>query len=241
MDKYCRHRCSVTRFDGQTLTEQATIPIPCGFFDSPETVSDGSALWFIDVTRYDGGTNKGAVLTRIDPVTNAFGPSVDLPFINGNRLDSQGALFYFNNAPEGGYYRLMPGDTSITKLAPWDPGTHAGGTGLWVSTSDGRTAQYFSDAGGPQVTLPIDGTLVAGDSSSAYVERNTAGAADLWRYPINGTATKIGTAPTLDGGDLGYFADPQPIVAPDGFIKLWHSSPTGTNPRTLYFQWVPLP
>jgi hypothetical protein len=235
------HRCSVTRFDGQTLTEQATILVPCGFFDSPETVSDGSALWFIDVTKYDGTTNKGAVLTRIDPVTNALGPSVDLPFINGNRWDSLGALFYFSNSAETGFYRLMPGDTSMTRLAPWNPGTHPGGTGLWVSSSDGKTAQNFSEAGGPQATLPIDGTLVAGDSSSAYVERNAAGASELWRYPINGSAAKIGTAPTLDGEDLGYFADPQSIVAPDGFIKLWLPSPSGANPRTLYFQWVPLP
>jgi hypothetical protein len=236
------NNCSVTRFDAQTLAEGATIAIPCSFIGGPNVVSDGSALWFVDVTRYDGGTQKGAVLTRIDPSSNAFGPSVDLPFVNGFRFDSQGALFYFDTNSDSSYYRLEPGQTSMTKLLPFVAGAHAGGTGLWVPGNSGNAAQFFSDPGGPQVNLPIDGTLVGGDANAAYVERDTSNGTELWRYPSDGSAsTQIGTAPAIDGQGQSYFADPQAIVAPGGFIKLWLLQATGTATPTLYFQWVPLP
>jgi hypothetical protein len=234
------NNCSVTRFDAQTLTEQDTITIPCTFIGGPGIVSDGSAVWFVDVSKYDGATNKGAVLTRIDPATKAFGPSVDLPFINGYRADSQGALFYFDTSAETGYYQLKTGETAMTKLAPWSAVGHTGGIGVWMAGKDGHSALYFSATGGPQATLPIDGTLVAGDDTAAYVERTTD--TELWRYPIDGSAAaQIGTAPTVDDESLGYFADPQSIVAPNGLIKLWLPQPSGSNPKTLYFQWVPLP
>ena len=101
--------------------------------------------------------------------------------------------------------------------------------------------QYLSDPGGPQVTLSIDGTLVAGDTGAAYVQRDVTEGTELWRYPIDGsTATLMAMAPTVDGQAQSYFADPQAVVAPDGFMKLWLvQSPDAATP-TLYVQWVPL-
>jgi len=52
--------CSVTRFDASTLAEQATIPIPCPFAMFPGVASDGQAIWFVDVSKYDSTTDTGA-------------------------------------------------------------------------------------------------------------------------------------------------------------------------------------
>ena len=237
------HNCTVTRFDASTLAEGTTTPLPCDFFDNPEIVSDGSAVWFVDVSKFDGGTNKGAVLTRIDPATGAFGPSVDLPFINGYRLDSQGALFYVLTGTDAGYYRLATGDTAMTLLVPSTPGAvYTGGTGLWMSGQGGRTALYFSDPGGPQVTLPIQDSLVGGDSAGAYVERDTGTGSELWRYPLDGSPpTKLADAPTLDGEGLGYYGDPQGISDSSGYARLWLPKSNGSPLNTLYLQWSPLP
>ena len=133
------NNCSVTRFDAQTLAEQQTIAIPCAPF-GPTVASDGSAVWFEDTTKYDSATKKGAVMTRIDPATNAFGPSVDLPFINGFRYDSVGAFFYFDTNSDSSFYRLETGQTSMTKLTPFVAGGHAAGTGLWAPGSAGDSA-----------------------------------------------------------------------------------------------------
>ncbi len=68
------HNCSVTRFDAGTLAEQATIQTPCSpFGNAPPTASDGDAVWFVDTSKVDLGTDQGAVITRIDPATNAPG------------------------------------------------------------------------------------------------------------------------------------------------------------------------
>ena len=233
------HPCSVTRFDSQTLAEQATVQIKCGFFDSPETVSDGSALWFVDVSKYDGGTNKGAVLTRIDPDYERPGTECRPAVHQRQSAGLSGRPLLLQQRARS---RLLPAHArrhlahQAGSVGPKDsPGRH----GPVAFHPDGKTAKYFSAPGGPQVTIPIDGSVVAGDSSSAYVERNTTGATELWAYPLDGSpGRKIGTAPTIDGEDLGYFADPQSIVAPDGFIKLWLPSTSGV--RTLYYQWVPL-
>jgi hypothetical protein len=238
--------CSVTRFDAGTLAEQATIPIPCTVFDEADIVSDGSAAWFVDETKYDSGTNKGAVLTRIDPVTNAFGPNVDLPFINGNRLDSQGALFYFGGSADNGYYRLAVGSGTLESIGRLQPRAAPAGAGLWSTGSDGHSAEYFTASGAPSVTLTVPGTVVGGDADQAYVEilgqnaEGTAAADQLWSYPVDGSApVLLAYSPTQDGDSLSYFGDPQGLSNANGFLKVWTIRANGKTTPTVFLQWVP--
>jgi hypothetical protein len=243
------NNCSVTRFDASTLAEQATIPIPCtSSITGPQIISDGSAVWFVDVSKYDVGTLKGAVLTRIDPTTNALGPSVDLPFINGGRMDSQGALFYQDASIKNtGYYRLTTGTSAMEPLGQFKSQVRAAGTGLWVTSDDDHSAEYFTSAGAPQVTLPISGLLVGGDITAAYVEilgkdpTGTKAAEQLWRYPIDGsTPTLLGYSPTVNDQNYSYFNDPPAVTNGNGFLKLWSPLPSSGKTPTVFLQWIPL-
>ena len=115
---------------------------------------------------YNPGTATGVAITRIGPGTNALSTSVPARFSNGFLTDSQGAPFY--SEPQAGWYRLTTGSTTFDSL-----GTYAGepipaATGLWVESSGGNSAQYFTSAGTPLATVPIDGTLVAGETSVIY-------------------------------------------------------------------------
>ena len=236
--------CSVTRFDGQTLAKQATVAVPCGYFGKPEMASDGDAMWFVDVSKYDGGTGKGAVMTRLDPQTNTPGTSVPLPFINGYRIDSQGALFYYDTGDKG-YYRLTTGGSAFDQLGVLRSPVHAAGTGLWVGSQDGKTAAYYTTAGTPAATLQTGGSVVAGDATAAYVEvlgNNPQGQTEeqLWRHPVDGsTPTQIASSPTIDGSFLSYFGDPMPISNGDGVLKFW-STHSGFNQQSqILLQWTP--
>jgi hypothetical protein len=242
--------CTVERLDASTLAHQATISIPCTHL-GPETISDGSALWFVDATKYDGGTQKGAVLTRIDPTTNAPGTSVALPFTDGYRIDSQGALFYLDSwIAQRGYYRLTAGAGAFESFGLGNARHQAitAGTGLWLMSDDGQSAQYFTAPGAPQATLPIPGTLVGGDSTAALVEVNGKDASgndavQLWRYPIDGSApTMLGYSPTVYG-DTYYYSGasaPGPIANADGVLTVWTGLVPGSQTPWVFLQWMPL-
>ena len=239
--------CSVTRFDGQTLALLATVPVPCGYFGKPEMASDGSAMWFVDVSKFDTSTNKGATMTQLDPTTNApSSTSAPLPFINGYRLDSQGAFFYFGTGPSQGYYRLTTGASAFDQLGQLSSSVgHAAGTGIWSASPDGKSASYYTSSGTPQATISIGGGLVAGDAGAAYVDKDGTDAAgnfvdQLWRYPIDGSApTQIGTAPTIDGDSLAYYGDPMPVSNGDGVLKYWIKRDASNNWQLLV-QWTPV-
>jgi hypothetical protein len=238
--------CSVTRLDGQTLAELATVPVPCGYFGKPEMASDGTNIWFVDVSKYDLGTNQGAVMTMLDPTTNApSATSVPLPFINGYRQDSQGAFFYFETDPTKGYYRLATGASAFDRLGAIGSVGHPAGAGIWTQSSDGTTASYYTSSGTPQATVQIGGSLVGGDQHAAYAEILGNNAQDvteeqLWRYPVDGsTPAQIASTPTVDGQFLSYFDDPQPIANGDGVLKLWNIGNNLGGPFLL-IQWVPV-
>jgi hypothetical protein len=238
--------CTVTRLDASTLATQATIAIPCTNL-GPEIVSDGSAVWFIDTTKYDLGTLKGAVLTRIDPVTNAPGGSVALPFIDGIRMDSEGALFYQDASVANlGYYRLTTGASALDSLGTFKSQASAAGTGLWVASDDGKSAQYFTAAGAPAATLPIPGTLVGGDATGAFVQilgKDTLGTTSveqLWRYPIDGSApTLLSNSPTVGGHNFNYAITPGPIASSDGVLTVWAVLTSDSKTPVVFLQWVP--
>ncbi len=238
--------CSVTRFDGQTLAKQATIPVPCGYFGEPEMVSDGSSMWYVDNSKYDAGTNLGAVFVQLDPTTNTAGStSVPMPFINGYRRDSQGAFFYFGTDKTQGVYRLATGATTLDHIdVPASNSVQTAGTGIWVDSNNGKTASYYTSSSTAQASFSIDGSLVAGDSNAAYVETSAVDAGgnfvnQLWSYPIDGSSpTQIATAPTIDGQTLDYFGDPMPIPNGDGVLKYWLVRDPNNQWQVL-LSWIP--
>jgi hypothetical protein len=234
------HPCTVTRLDAGTLAVQATIDVPCNFFGSATAVSDGDAVWYLDVSKYDLGTDKGDVLVRIDPSTNQpSSTKVDLPFSGGYTKDSYGAFFYYDTGSKG-LYRLLTGQTALESLGKWAPFMTLGGTAAWLSSQDGKTAQHIGAGGTPDATIQVEGTAIAGDDTAAFVEVQAAdGTTQLWRFPIDGsTPTQLATAPTVGNGGLSYFADPQAALGPHGLVKLWLVR--GDSGQTLYEQWVPL-
>jgi hypothetical protein len=236
--------CSVTRFDAQTLTEQATISIGCAFNNEAEIASDGQAIWFLDASNYNPGTAMGVAVTRIDPGTNALSTSVPAPFSNGSLTDSQGALFY--SEPQAGWERLTTGSTTFDSFGTFANGPIAAGTGLWVESSDAKSAQYFTTAGTPLVTVPITGTVVAGDTTAAYAEvqgHAPDGSVELqlWRYPAGAsTPTEIAVAPTFDGSSLSYSSDPAAVSNGDGVLKLWATHSLNAQTSLILLNWAPV-
>jgi hypothetical protein len=238
--------CSVTRFDAATLAEQATIPIPCPYIGGPEIGSDGTAIWYMDPTNYDSTTNEGAVLTRIDPVTNEPGTSVKLPSISGYLIDSVGAVF-FADPNDNNHYLLKTGSNALVLLGKFATTTVPGGPGLWVATSDGTSAQYYTAAGSPQATIKIGGgNLVAGDASAAYAEVEVVSAdgatrPELLRYPADGSKpTEIAAPPTVNGVAEVYLDNPPPTAPGDGFLKLWTVRGDTAQTSLILLQWAPL-
>ena len=242
------HNCSITRFDAGTLAEQATIPVPCNAFGSAgPTASDGTALWFEDDSKYDLTTLKGAVVTRIDPTTNAPGASVPLPSVGGRLLDSQGALFYVDE--QESYFRLTTGSAAFDSFGSMSSyfSVYPAGTGLWAGTSAATSALYFTQAGTPSATIQVGGGIVTGDTHAAYAEvlgNSDQGVAEeqLWEYPLDGsTPTMIATSPTIDGNFLDYFGDPLPIDNGNGVLKLWSTRGANQQLSDILLQWAPVP
>jgi hypothetical protein len=239
--------CSVTRYDAETLAEQATVSIPCGPGGAPEIASDGDAVWFGDASRYDSSKDSGLVLTRIDPATNAPGTKVALPVGHETLMDSTGALFYGDDSD--GYYRLATGSTTLDSLGTL--GTYlgkpfAGGTGLWVLSGDLASAKYFTAAGNPAATVTIGGLVIAGDATAVYVaipgdDAQGLWTAQLWRYPVDGsTPTQLGVPPIVDGSYLSFEADPLPIANGDGVLKLWATHSSNGQTSVILLKWAPV-
>jgi hypothetical protein len=240
--------CSVTRMDPATLSEQATIPIPCASVVGPIIASDGSSIWFEDNTNYDPTTSKGAVATRIDAATNKAAESVPMPTSGGYLIDSAGAIFYADTNTND-YYGLTTGSTNSAAFELIGNFPHvavASGTGLWTQSAQGKPAEYFTHAGGPDRMLTIRGNLVGGDASAAYAEAEVTGPNGgiqpaLLRYSIDGSnATRIALPPKVGGAPQSYLDDPPPDVTSDGFLKLWAIQ--SDSPRaSILLQWAALP
>ena len=239
--------CSVTRYDAVTLAKQATVSIACGPGGSTEIASDGDAVWFVDGSGYDSSKGAGLVLTRIDPATNAPGSHVALPVGHETLMDSTGALFYGDDSD--GYYRLVTGSTtldSLGTLGTYSGKPFAGGTGLWVLSSDLASAEYFTAAGKPAATVTVGGLVVAGDAMAVYVaipgdDAQGLWTAQLWRYPVDGsTPTQLGVPPIVDGSYLSFGADPPPIANGDGVSKLWATHSSNAQTSVILLKWAPV-
>jgi hypothetical protein len=206
--------------------------------------TDGDALWFVDTSKVDISTNLGAVVTRIDPTTNAPGTSVQLPSYGGNWLDSQGAIFWIDNNRT--YWRLTTGSTTLESMGTLPNTARPGGTGLWVGSSDGKTAQYYTAAGGPPATVQTGGSVVASDSKAVYADvfaNGPSGAPEdeLWRYPLDGsTPTEIAVGPILDGGTLSFSGDPMPLAPGDGVMKIWTTHSGSQSLSLILLEWAPV-
>ena len=107
--------------------------------------------------------------------------------------------------------------------------------------SRSQPAKHIGVGGNPDATIQVEGTVVAGNDTAAFVEVQAPdGTTQLWSFPIDGsTPTQLATAPTVGNGGLSYFGDPQAAVSPHGLVKLWMVR--GDSGQTLYEQWVPLP
>jgi hypothetical protein len=241
-------RCSVTRFDASTLAQGATIALPCSP-QTPQIASDGSAIWFVDTTKYDVSSKKGAVLTRIDPTTNALGPSVALPSDSGSLKDSQGAIFFLDQGSDKGDYRLTSGASAMESFGQLStqPVVPAG-TGLWVTGADGQSVQYFAAAGTPQVTLPMSGKLVAGDTTAAYIDvagqdsTGTRASEQLWRFPMDGsTPSLLAYSPTVNGENYPYYSayQPLPVANGNGVAVVLSVNVSGSPTPWVILQWIP--
>ena len=149
-----------------------------------------------------------------------------------------------NNA---GYYRFTSGASAMEPLGTFKNTAMPGGTGLWVTSDDGKSAEYFTAAGTPATTLPISGALVGGDSTAAYVEvqgsdsTGTGTSRQLWRYPIDGSApTMLANSPTVYGRQYIYDTDPLPVANKDWVVKLWAALISGSTVPWIFLQWIPL-
>ncbi len=240
--------CSVSRFDPSTLTEQATISLPCASVTGALVASDGSSLWYEDTTNYDPSTAKGAVVTRIDPGTNKPGTSVALPTGGGYLIDSQGAIFY-TDADTNAYYVLTtgsPASSAFELLGTFPQVATTFGAGLWTQGGNGQPVQYFTHAGSPDHTIAVRGALVGGDASGAYTEAEvatTGGGTEpaLLRYAIDGSgSTRLALPPNVGGNVPLYTEDPPPTVTADGFVKVWALQRDSAQ-ASILLQWTPLP
>jgi hypothetical protein len=236
--------CTVSRFDAGTLAKQATITVPCPYVGGPLIGSDGSAIWFMDVTNFDSTTGKGAVLTKIDPATNRPGASVPLSSTNGYLIDSQGALFYVDQNND--YYGLPTGATALALIGNFSQTTVPGGAGLWITSADGDSVQHYTAAGSAQASVKIAGTLVAGDGSAAYMEVE-AQAADgstriqLERYPADGSSpSELALPPVIGGSPASYQNHPAATAPGGGVLKLWVVEGDTAQNSQILLQWVPL-
>jgi Tol biopolymer transport system component len=117
---------------------------------------------------------------------------------------------------------------------------------LWVASGDGHSARYFTASGTPQVTLPIPGWLVGGDSIAAYVEVQATDAAgqtseQLWRYPVNGSQpTQLASSPKVNGVTFSYARVSGLVGNRDGVLATWFSLPRGSSTLAFFIQWAPL-
>ncbi len=117
---------------------------------------------------------------------------------------------------------------------------------MWVTSADEKSAEYHTVPGAAQVTLPIPGTLVGGDTKAAYVQitgqdaTGSRAANQLWRYPIDGSApTMLAYSPTVDQVNYSFFDDPLPLTNGHGVLKVWESLIDSSRVPWVLLQWVP--
>ena len=188
--------CSVTRLDSATLDVQATVATPCTQYYT-ELAATADALWYQDIAGLQPG-DPGAKLSWIDPATNQVAGSVALPYTLGTSTSTDlratdTSMFFGFNADDGYHVlRLRPGDDGVISLPTREMLTVPVGDGIWAQEPEG-TASFFSTSGGPDRSIAIEGTLVAADNASLYVQR--FGAQDyvpeLWRYSLDATAPVV--------------------------------------------------
>jgi hypothetical protein len=103
-------------------------------------------------------------------------------------------------------------------------------------------ASFYTRAGGPDLTVPIDGFLVAADASGIYASRTgVEGSDELWWYPIDRSApVRVAVAPAPDGHRLHYMSDSPLLEGPDDLVQVWHMSPN-EGEASLIIQPIPRP
>ena len=251
--------CVIERLDPGSLDLRATIPVPCDIAGA-QFEPLGDELWFLDRTTADFDAH-GGTLRRLDPATNAPGTdstdAITVPFTNGYLFSSDDAIFWHADAlddasPDEQLYRLEPGATALESLGPPDNAPlFGGGRGVWTMVPGvaGNDVFYRTSAASVDQVLPIDGFLVGGDESAAWVSDYDGfdGTPVLVRYPLDGSeAQTVATGVRLDTSAgsqlLDYTADPQLAVGDALVAKMWFvPSPDDPEVRQLYLQATPVP
>lgn len=236
--------CSITRLDPASLAVQATIETVCASLGT-DFAARGDEIWWSDTTGIDADGN-GAHLRRIDPATNeTTTDAVELPFAFGFLQATPDAIFYSDNVK--GTFRLSAGSTEFEPLGVFAGLWFPAGEGIWIQ--EGTTVRFVTGADGPERSLPIDGTLVAADSTAVYSERfEPDGRRLLWRYGVDGgSPVQVATGGTVGSGieqrQLGYFDNDPFLVTPggEGAAKLWLVFGDATAEADIYIQQIGLP
>ena len=187
--------CSVTRYDAADARgpERLCASVP-GFAG---LTSMGDALWFIDETNLDTGTGAGAVLTQIDPATNAPGKSVPLPYSGGCCRDSQGAVFC--SCGQSDVWRLTESDSAFVDLGNYST-IYPAGTGFWTE-QDPSALLVDGPSSTTAVPLQVATHLVGGDAAGIYVQGEQTGQ-DV-NYPLlRRTSRWVRADPHCDRADV---------------------------------------
>jgi hypothetical protein len=200
------------------------------------------------ITTEAAWVKDGAAVRRIDPATNQLGAPVALPVDGGQFRTSEAALYYGVTGATDRWFRLAPDDASFVDLGDLgvtfgDP--VPGGGAIWFQGIDG--AHQFLAPGGPQRGVAIGGTLVAADSSAVYTTQDTpvAGVANLWRHPIDGSASgpiaaSISVPAMVGPAKLDYF-EATMLFAPRHVVASWQVKPGIGQPTVVYVQVISLP
>jgi hypothetical protein len=233
--------CTVTRLDPDTLSVQATFPIPCAFgYPGPHLASTGTSVWFVDTSSYDVNQGTGARLTRIDPETNRPGKSVPLASTTCC-IDGPRALWQYG--AQSVISRLTDTDNAFEDLGNYSSIIPAG-SGFWTDSKG--PPQFVDGPGGPGTTIQLggtdiaDGRLVGGDTAGVYLQVDR-GETDLYRVAADASPpVQIAVAPILGSGINETFLDylvggPRKFALKEGLATIWLVQ------GSMYLQWAPLP
>ncbi len=241
--------CIIVRLEPGTLAERAVIEVPCDI-GGAQFAALGDTVWFLDRTTADIDARNGD-LRRIDPATNAPAESVKVGFVNGELLSSDSALFWRadtndQTSPGFGVFRLVEGATELESLGPpLSLPLFPGGNGLWAQLDS--SAVYWSTPAGPDVALPIIGSVVGGDSSAVYVAGSEDELPHLLRYgsagdPVELVASSIQLDTSAGPRSLDYGVD-APLAVGGGLVAQLWLLPSSQDPEImdLVMQAVPAP
>jgi hypothetical protein len=227
--------CAIDRVDPATLSKQGSVTVPCGDF-GPTLVTTADAAWAGD----------GTSIARIDPTSMSLGPPVAIPVDNARLLAGSAAIFAGAIDEGGHWFKLEPNGTTFVDLGEISDVVAAAGDGLWADEVTG--AGRHRSAGPPDLTISIDGVLVAADEDAIYVARDAVGSgnSELWRYPADGTQASMVLAnsvelPAIIGTAGLHYVDATEFSGGGRLVAVWLTRAGLDQPSVMYLQSAAIP